>query len=165
MFGGVAAQEIMRLFFSDEAKQYFSDIACKCVYEHRMRLTPSSLLKPYLGSIRTAYYEEVLNELEVLSPSFDNYLVNSFRDVIASNLPRWVLYTEDTPQVQRCSINFFGPTPLILEMQEYLRHKAEKHVIAGNSFVLLLYDKWKSLKNPLKSCSMSSLLTLTLFWT
>jgi hypothetical protein len=140
--GPLASLNLMELFFKDVAKEFFCDLATERVHESRAQLQPTKLLKEYFGSRRTAFYNELLNDLEYLLPEHNKYLKKSNIDVLYSNDDSWILYDSYAEQIKRYSLNFSGDPQLIAEIKAFLRYRAQRYINSGKPFSRFIYGIW-----------------------
>lgn len=141
--GPLASLNLIELFFKDVAKELFCDLATERVHESRKQLQPSKLLKEYFGSKRSAFYNQLLNELENLIPEHNEYLKNSSIDVLYTNDDNWILYDSYAGQmIHQYSLNFTGEPQLIAEIQAFLRYKAQRYINSGKPFSKSLHRIW-----------------------
>ena len=143
--GPLASLSLTELFFKDVTKEFFCDLAIGSVYVTRALLQPAKMLKEYFGNARTAFYNELLNELEYLLPEHNEYLEKSNIDVIYANDDNWILYNSYADQIHRLSLIFSGTPKLITEMQSFLRYKAQRYINSGKPFSQFLYRIWVQL--------------------
>lgn len=135
-FGGKAAFQIMEIFFSTPAKQFFEHDFEEHVLSTRRKPNPCSFLKSYFGGscgMGNGFYLGLLDVLEKRIPTIIERLIQTSVDEMYSTSQEWKLFYQTRARLLSCVIRFPEQDSLKNEMIEFFHYLYDVYSSSGNS--------------------------------